>query len=74
MEETETESELVKLVGEDRSSDFENGEFVCGGEDAVISLDLFTGGERVQETSDGFLTEGGRRYRSAREDDVLRHV
>lgn len=70
MEETETESKLVKLVGENSTSDFENGELVCGREDAKVTLDLFAGGKRVQETSDGFLER--RAYRARQGSAALR--
>jgi hypothetical protein len=56
VEEVETQSEGLELVGEDRTSDFEDGEVSRGREDLEVSGNFSTGSERVEQSNDGFLS------------------
>jgi len=55
VKEVETEGEGFEFVGEDSSSNFEDGEMSCGGEDLKVSRNFTTGSKRVKQSNDRLL-------------------
>lgn len=55
VQEAEAQGELVQLVGENGTADFDDGKLVGRREDAQVPFDFLARSERVQKTSDGLL-------------------
>lgn len=62
VKEVETEGEGFEFVSEDSSSDFEDGEMSCGGEDLKVSRYFTTGSERIEQPNDSLLCRFGKGY------------